>query len=224
MHSWWAYETSFKMYYRPQTLSILLQSHDILGQIFRLHWSNKFSWVCSESSAYLDPEQKGQHRPVHYSWRTERENTEQCLKGLHLWCTFGPPAPRAMSSTVSQPDPTTFNSSRITAASGNAGRTLADPTLPPPGLEHNFDLQYNAHVRFSSLFMPLIWFQAFSRWLGDRSHGGLKQWQKLKAQNIGFIFIVVEQQNYQNIFSAFSLKKLIKHISAKYKITFVACL
>lgn len=108
MHPWWAYETSFKMYYWPQTLSILLQSHEIPGRIFRLHWSNKFSWVCSESGVYLDPEQKGQHRPVHYSWRTERENTEQCLMGLHLWCTFGPPAPRGMSSTVSQADPTTL--------------------------------------------------------------------------------------------------------------------
>lgn len=88
------------------------------------------------SGVYLNPGQKGQHSPVHYSWWTEREREHWAMSQgasplLHFW-------PTSTLQYVFLCKPTrsnhSFNSSRITAACGNAGRTLADPTLPPPGL------------------------------------------------------------------------------------------
>lgn len=88
------------------------------------------------SGVYLNPGQKGQHSPVHYSWWTEREKEHWALSQgasplLHFWPTSTPQYVFFCKPTGSNHS---FNSSRITAACGNAGRTLADPTLPPPGL------------------------------------------------------------------------------------------
>lgn len=178
--------TFVKYFSGRNTLSVLLQSNEILGRIFRLHWSNKFNWA-----VYIWTLDRKVSRVlcIIHDGQKERENTEHCLKGPHLCCTFGPPAPRSMSSSVSQPDPTTL---LIAAESLQLAGMLAEPWQTPLCLLRGFNITLIFRTMpmwdSPSLFMPLIWFQAFSRWLGDRSHGGLKQWQKLKTKKFSKFF------------------------------------